>query len=75
MDGLKGVVPDSCRNGVVETVPSLFGDMEQRVDCAGCQQEDIRKHNGNYCLIRDWGAKDPKTGEMNRKIRFIDLMK
>ena len=75
MDGLKGVVPDSCKNGVVEIVPSLFGDMEQRVDCLGCQQEDIRKHNGIYCLIRDWGAKDPKTGEMNRKIRFIDLMK
>lgn len=75
MDGLKGVVPDSCRNGVVETVPSLFGDMEQRVDCVGCQQDDIRKHNGTYCLIRDWGAKDPRTGENNRKIRFIDLMK
>ena len=75
MDGLKGVVPDSCRNGVIETVPSLFGDMDQRVDCAGCQQEDIRKHNGTYCLIRDWGAKDPRTGENNRKIRFIDLMK
>lgn len=75
MDGLKGVVPDSCRNGVVEIVPSLFGDMEQRVDCAGCQQDDIRKHNGTYCLIRDWGAKDPRTGENNRKIRFIDLMK
>jgi hypothetical protein len=75
MDGLKGVVPDSCRNGVVETVPSLFGEMEQRVDCAGCQQDDIRKHNGTYCLIRDWGAKDPRTGENNRKIRFIDLMK
>lgn len=75
MDGLKGVVPDSCRNGVVEIVPSLFGDMEQRVDCAGCQQDDIRKHNGTYCLIRDWGAKDSRTGENNRKIRFIDLMK
>lgn len=75
MDGLKGVVPDSCRNGVIEIVPSLFGDMEKRMDCAGCQQDDIRRHNGTYCLIRDWGAKDPKTGEMNRKIRFIDLMK
>ena len=75
MDGLKGVVPDSCRNGVVETVPSLFGDMEQRVDCVGTQQDDIRKHNGTYCMIRDWGAKDPKTGEMNREIRFIDLMR
>ncbi len=75
MDGLKGVVPDSCRNGVVEIVPSLFGDMEKRVDCTGCQQDDIRKHNGTYCLIREWGAKDPRTGENNRKIRFIDLMK
>lgn len=75
MDGLKGVVPDSCRHGVKETVQTLFGEEEHIVRCPGCQQDDIRRHNGLYCLIRDWGIKDPRTGEKNRKIRFIDLMK
>lgn len=68
MDGLKGVVPDSCRDGVKEKIMTLFGEEEQMVHCPGCQQEDIRRHNGTYCLIRDW-ANDKK------KIRFIDLMK
>ena len=68
MDGLKGVVPDSCKNGMTEKIPTLFGEEEQTVNCPGCQQDDIRKHNGTYCLIRDW-ANDKK------KIRFIDLIK
>ena len=75
MDGLKGVVPDSCRNGVVVKVYDLFGETERVENCKGCQQENIRLHNGTYCLLRDWGHKDPKTGENNRKIRFIDLIK
>ena len=68
MDGLKGVVPDSCRNGITETIQTLFGEEEQTVNCAGCQQDDIRRHNGTYCLIRDW----PNN---KKKIRFIDLIK
>jgi len=68
MDGLKGVVPDSCRNGVMEKELTLFGEQEKQVNCTGCQHEDIRKHNGHYCLIRDW--KNDK-----KKIRFIDLLK
>ena len=68
MDGLKGVVPDSCKNGETEKIQTLFGEEEQVVHCSGCQQENIRRHNGIYCLIRDW-ANDKK------KIRFIDLMK
>jgi len=68
MDGLKGVVPDSCRNGVMEKELTLFGEQEKQVNCPGCQHDDIRKHNGQYCLIRDW--KNDK-----KKIRFIDLLK
>ncbi len=75
MDGLKGVVPDSCRNGVTERMMTLFGEEEHVVNCPGCEQENIHKHNGQYCLIRDWGKKDPKTKENNRKIRYIDLLK
>ena len=68
MDGLKGVVPDSCRNGVMEKEMTLFGEQEKMVNCPGCQQDDMRRHNGQYCLIRDW--KNNK-----KKIRFIDLLK
>lgn len=68
MDGLKGVVPDSCRNGVPVKEQTLFGEEERTQDCAGCQQDDIRRHNGIYCLIRDWANN-------KKKIRFIDLIK
>ena len=68
MDGLKGVVPDSCKNGVTEKIQTLFGEEEHTRNCKGCQQNDIRKHNGNYCLIRDWT-------NHKKKIRFIDLIK
>ena len=67
MDGLKGVVPDSCSHGVTKTVQTLFGEEEHTINCPGCQQEDIRKHNGTYCLIKDWGS--------GKEIRFIDLIK
>ncbi|MBR1917306.1 MAG: restriction endonuclease subunit M [Bacteroidaceae bacterium] len=68
MDGLKMVVPCSCKDGVTVTEDTLFGAEEVKVNCPGCQQEDIRKHNGIYCLIRDW--KNDK-----KKIRFVDLIK
>ena len=75
MDGLKGVVPDSCRHNEVIIEQTLFEAMERTVLCPGCQNETYKGHNGIYCLIRDWGHKDPVTGENNRKIRFIDLIK
>ena len=75
MDGLKGVVPNSCKHNEVVVEQTLFGEMERTVICPGCQNETYNGHNGKYCLIRDWGNKDPVTGENNRKIRFIDLIK
>ena len=74
MDGLKGVVPDSCRNGVTEKVMTLFGEEDQQVNCPGCLQDKINQHNGIYCLLREWGVKDRKTGENNRKFKFIELL-
>lgn len=68
MDGLRGVIPDSCRNGLTETVSSLFGEEERTVYCDGCQQEDIHRHNGIYCLIRDW----PNNKKV---IPFINLIR
>ena len=69
MDGLKGVIPDSC--GERKTiVADLFGETEHVSQCQGCNNGDIRSHNGTYALIKDWGA--PKA---KQKIRFIDLIK
>ncbi len=68
MDGLKGVIPDSCKNGVKEKIQTLFGEEEQIVTCPACQQEGVRGHNGIYCVIRDWGNN-------KKKMRFIDLIK
>lgn len=75
MDGIRGVVPDSCKNGVIVKELTLFGEEERMEYCPGCQQEDILRHNGIYCLLRDWGNRDARTGENNRKIRYIDLLK
>ena len=71
MDGIKGVVPCSCHE---EENPQLFGAIEKS-PCFGCKNENIRQHNGIYCLIKDWNKKDPKTGKIGLKIRFIDLIK
>ena len=70
MDGLKGVVPDSCGE---KPKPDAQGAMffePLSVPCEGCRTGDIRSHNGTYCLIRDWRKKRDL-----QKIRFIDLIK
>ena len=66
MDGLKGVVPDSCHTEV--EMVDLFSGEGREKPCQGCLEGGYNHHNGKYCLIRDW-ANDKK------KIRFIDLIK
>lgn len=55
MDGLKCVIPGTCGQPVVEH--SLFGDEVVQHPCEGCRTGDIHRHNGIYCLIRDWRKK------------------
>lgn len=69
MDGLKGVIPDSCGERRIVTA-DLFGETETITHCEGCRTGNIFRHNGTYCLIKDWNAPKHK-----RKIRFIDLIK
>lgn len=72
MDGLKGVIPETCRHGVAETEQTLFGETEVVVYCEGCKNENSYKnHNGIYALVRDWGAK----AQEKKVIRFVDLIK
>ena len=73
MDGLKGVVPGSCGERM-RMEPSLFGTIERREQCEGCLKNDLTKHNGIYCIIKDWRATDKATGKKGKRIRFIDLI-
>ena len=77
MDGLKGVVPDTCHDVVSKHKPvpqldffstEIPQESKPKVSpCPGCAEENIYKHNGKYCKIYDW--------EMEKTIRFIDLIK
>jgi hypothetical protein len=74
MDGLKGVIPNSCGTKTNESI-NLFGETEAiEKPCEGCTKNNIQKHNGIYCLIKDWGAKNMETGKKGKKIRFVDLI-
>lgn len=67
MDGLKGVVPYSCHDAVVEDDQiNLFGNDVKVVQCYGCQRDSINEHNGIYCNIKDW--------QTNKTIKFVSLM-
>ncbi len=73
MDGLKGVLPNSC--GVKKNDQlQLFGEQEEK-PCDGCKSDNTYQHNGVYCLVKDWKNKDMETGKKGRKIRFVDVMK
>ncbi len=67
MDGLKGVIPNSCGSRAVSK--TLFDPVEYEF-CRGCLENDIRRHNGTYCYIREW-----KSNEKKDRIRFIDLIR
>ena len=74
MDGLKFVIPGSCHEEKI-THTGLFESSEEIVPCKGCEKGDFFKHNGIYCLIKDWEEKDSVTGEYGKTIRFVDLLK
>lgn len=66
MDGLKFVIPNSCKNEK-KIESTLFGDIEHIEECLGCKKNKPKNHNGIYCKVMNW-----KT---NRSIKFISLIK
>ena len=75
MDGLRGVVPNSCKPDI-EWATDLFESTSSIRPCAGCAQGNVYEgHTGIYCKIRDWSEVDPETGAPGRIIRFVDLLK
>lgn len=75
MDGLKGVIPNSCGERT-NVVADLFGETVTVSQCKGCKNGYIREHNGIYAMIADW-PKDVTSSQVKHKdpIRFIDLIK
>ena len=66
MDGLKFVIPDSCKNSP-ETTYTLWGAETTEQYCEGCRKNNKNKHNGIYCYVMDW--------EKNKKVKFSSLVK
>lgn len=75
MDGLKGVIPNSCCTKEEHKPDLLLGDIVTKVVCEGCAKGNIRKHNGIYCKIKDWQELDSRTKKFGKVIKFVDVMK
>lgn len=75
MDGLKYVVPGSCRaeesyQMTLSDFMDLGGDAilaDTTSTCPGCATGNIYRHTGNYCRIMDWRSKRSQT--------FISMIK
>jgi hypothetical protein len=71
MDGLKYVIPMSCKNEkiIIKGEQTLFEKVEDRIlekPCAGCENKIAVNHNGIYVKIMDW-----VKGE---SIKFVDIV-
>lgn len=65
MDGLKFVIPMSCKNEIIREY-TLFGEIETRTECNGCKTNNYKSHNGIYCKIMNW--------EKNQTVKFYTLV-
>jgi hypothetical protein len=72
MDGLKYVVPMSCKH-FTKTIlgqPTILDgtppDIVELYECEGCKKNDYSKHNGKYVKIMDWATEKP--------IKFVTLL-
>lgn len=71
MDGLKYVIPMSCKHETRITPGelTLFGetpDTVEKDECEGCKFNRVMKHNGKYVKVMDW--------ENGKPIKFVDLL-
>ncbi len=69
MDGLKFVIPNSCKP-IPKRQFSIFDIIDENEDatelCEGCRKNDNKLHSGIYVRVMDWKKK--------KSVRFIDLM-
>lgn len=57
MDGIKYVVPGSCRPILHEGENLFDGDAVTEEPCPGCTNADVYAHTGRYCRLYDWRSK------------------
>ena len=67
MDGLKYVIPNSCKDEDTSAQLKLFEIGNKKEECRGCKYNNPFEHTGTYCYIMDWNNK--------RQIRFVDMIK
>jgi hypothetical protein len=70
MDGLKYIIPMSCKhiNRIIPGELTLFGetpDTIEKDECEGCKYNRTPKHNGKYVKVMDWTE--------FKQVTFIDL--
>lgn len=65
MDGMKFVIPNSCKNETIIEY-TLFGENVLNEECPGCKKGNCKSHNGTYVKVMNW-----KT---NRKMNFVSLI-
>lgn len=68
MDGLKFVVPYSCKPAL-PLQPSFFDDMDKPQECEGCAKNNPHKHTGIYCKVMNWTRQHTETfiSQLGRK--------
>lgn len=75
MDGLKYVIPMSCKKTELKAEPvnprqiSLLPHEKPKkvyIECEGCRTGDNTKHTGAYAKIMDW--------EKGKPVRFVDIV-
>jgi hypothetical protein len=71
MDGLKYVIPMSCKTEkvIMTGEETLFGKENDRIEekpCKGCSTNTAKSHNGTYAKTMDW--RDSKI------VRFVDII-
>jgi len=71
MDGLKYVIPMSCKTEkvLIRGEQTLFEKKEDYIvekPCIGCEKKTAKNHNGIYVKIMDWA--------LNKPIKFVDIV-
>ena len=71
MDGLRYVIPMSCKNEKIVVIgeETLFEKKEDYIEekpCPGCKKKTALNHNGMYVQIMDWVKGEP--------IKFLDIV-
>ena len=73
MDGLKFVIPDSCKPEP-KIQMSFFEEDNVQEECLGCKKNNNSLHTGIYCKVRNWKTKRSikfYKGEKKMKFDFV----